>query len=354
MTGPHNSQFGPHVVGKTSTAKPVRLSIAARDVVGGALQSLINHLSRIGNSLNQLGVLIQGFPPSLSTAVDDASRVKSELYNQQNAPFLLASSALPIVRTALLRERREAIRSHEVLAAKVADPALVSASEQRRKPLDELISAAWMAGGETQRVPNFADFVHLNLALHAANVPSLSAREFEPKARLLLASALVEQDLEIVRAECELRGVPLLILFLDLDHFKDLNARLTEPRVDREVLPRIMQAIEQEAYSRGFAYRYGGDEFIVMVPNCDRKLARALIERLRDRLHALVFPDIEWSPRMSVGYCIVEPPSPLGEREIIERVAAAKRQAKTVRDAVAFVADHLHNAPEIEETARPG
>ena len=84
-----------------------------------------------------------------------------------------------------------------------------------------------------------------------------------------------------------------------------------------------------------------------IVPNCDRMLARHVLAALRIEWTP-PFRGTAWRAQLSAGYCIVGPESPLGDREIIERVASAKRVAKDRRDCAAFVGDDLGDAPEIE------
>ena len=79
------------------------------------------------------------------------------------------------------------------------------------------------------------------------------------------------------------RGEPLAVLALDLDGFKQVNDRDGHQAGDR-LLCRVAQALRDEARRSDVAVRYGGDEFLVILPGGDEGGARALVERLRRRL----------------------------------------------------------------------
>ena len=90
----------------------------------------------------------------------------------------------------------------------------------------------------------------------------------------------------------------------------------------------FMQTIEAHVYHHGFAYRQGGDEYLILLPSLSKSLAIALLDELRCRLAELKYPDIEGSTTASIGVCTVEPDCPLTDRELRERANQAKKFAK--------------------------
>jgi diguanylate cyclase (GGDEF)-like protein len=72
----------------------------------------------------------------------------------------------------------------------------------------------------------------------------------------------------------------LSVLFLDVDRLKSLNDRLGH-RAGSEALRRVGSVLATAVGEEGFAYRFGGDEFVVVLPDQDAEAADRVAERLR-------------------------------------------------------------------------
>ncbi|HEX6747326.1 MAG TPA: GGDEF domain-containing protein [Longimicrobium sp.] len=83
------------------------------------------------------------------------------------------------------------------------------------------------------------------------------------------------------------RGDPLAVMVMDLDGFKAVNDEQGHPAGDR-VLCRVAEVLRSEARGSDVVVRYGGDEFLAILPGGDAGAARALAERVRRRLLDLV------------------------------------------------------------------
>ncbi|QHN04495.1 GGDEF domain-containing protein [Granulicella sp. WH15] len=92
-------------------------------------------------------------------------------------------------------------------------------------------------------------------------------------------------------------GEPFSLLVADLDHFKQVNDRHGHLAGD-EVLRAIAECIQSELRSSDILGRWGGEEFVVLLPTCTSETAFAVAERLRVRVEALDLPsrDEEGTP----------------------------------------------------------
>ena len=96
-------------------------------------------------------------------------------------------------------------------------------------------------------------------------------------------------------------GGPLSVLMADVDHFKMLNDTLGHAAGD-ELLRSIGQLIRSGIRDGDLAFRFGGDEFVVLLDGCDAPAARKLADRLISLVDALTKPmRVPRPPRLSVG-----------------------------------------------------
>jgi diguanylate cyclase (GGDEF)-like protein len=78
---------------------------------------------------------------------------------------------------------------------------------------------------------------------------------------------------------------PLSLLLLDLDHFKDYNDSFGHLEGDK-VLVRFSQIIKSCLRANDSAYRYGGEEFTVILPETGGAEAKTVAQRIRSALES--------------------------------------------------------------------
>lgn len=122
---------------------------------------------------------------------------------------------------------------------------------------------------------------------------------------------------------------PLGILMLDLDHFKKFNDTYGHEAGDtvlRETASFLVRSIRAE----DFVCRYGGEEFVVVLPTADLRIAGLRAEAIRARLREIVIMHQGRSLGLvtaSIGVAAL-PQHGTTEREILQAADAALYRAK--------------------------
>ncbi len=96
-----------------------------------------------------------------------------------------------------------------------------------------------------------------------------------------------ERDFLVAFGRSARRGMPMALLMIDVDRFKAYNDLYGHPAGD--VCLRMVAQVLDEGTHEPFsaAYRYGGEEFAVMIPNADDDGAARVAENLRRAVAAL-------------------------------------------------------------------
>ncbi len=83
-------------------------------------------------------------------------------------------------------------------------------------------------------------------------------------------------------------GSQVSLLFLDLDHFKGVNDTYGH-LVGSRMIAEVGQLIRRHIRSSDRAARYGGDEYVVVLPNTGKQGALAMAAKMLERLHSHPF-----------------------------------------------------------------
>lgn len=86
--------------------------------------------------------------------------------------------------------------------------------------------------------------------------------------------------------EAKRDGAPLAVLMMDLDHFKKVNDTYGHPAGDL-VLTAFARATEDVVTGKGVVGRYGGEEFLVLLPGADAEGGAAVAEQIRAKTEKL-------------------------------------------------------------------
>ncbi|MGE5376564.1 MAG: GGDEF domain-containing protein [Bacteroidota bacterium] len=95
-------------------------------------------------------------------------------------------------------------------------------------------------------------------------------------------------------------GTPLAISMVDLDHFKQVNDTYGHI-VGDEVLKKLATELRGHIRHPDVIGRYGGEEFLVVLPHSTIKAAAEQAERLRKYVQSLVIPSGENEIRLTLS-----------------------------------------------------
>lgn len=124
-------------------------------------------------------------------------------------------------------------------------------------------------------------------------------------------------------------GEPLIVLMADLDGFKPVNDQFGHMAGDvvlRQVAARMRAAVRRyDAVGR-----YGGEEFLIVLPNCEFPGGLALAERIRHAIGAECFRagDTEIRLTCSLGAACARPPAIPPADDLVRAADAALYRAK--------------------------
>jgi diguanylate cyclase (GGDEF)-like protein len=122
---------------------------------------------------------------------------------------------------------------------------------------------------------------------------------------------------------------PLSLLMLDLDHFKQINDRYGHPAGDA-VIQQVADLLRTRLRGQDVAGRFGGEEFVIILPDTAPEGARALAEVLRAEIAEMVIDVGGQVVRIttSIGLYGVWPNEAESIPELIRRADAALYRAK--------------------------
>lgn len=112
----------------------------------------------------------------------------------------------------------------------------------------------------------------------------------------------VEAELRQVMEAADARGLAMSIAFVDLDHFKQINDEYGHSIGD-QCLRIVAQRIRNQLRGRDIIGRYGGDEFLVVLPDTRIDEALAVAQRMLDSVNCrpLTMDEMQLDATLSIG-----------------------------------------------------
>jgi GGDEF domain-containing protein len=135
-------------------------------------------------------------------------------------------------------------------------------------PYRGIMSRPWYKRIPACRLPSLSEVITVEAIERVLPGPKEPERIYDEKFHILQPPRNYYLNLEYQRHKCGLREAPISVAFVDIDDFKSFNSDFTFPRVDAEMLPRFMSALESHVFARGAAYRGvpGGEGAVLVGP----------------------------------------------------------------------------------------
>ncbi len=142
------------------------------------------------------------------------------------------------------------------------------------------------------------------------------------------SSILALLQRELARGSRELR--PLGVVLLDLDRFKSVNDTYGHVAGD-QVLREAGKRLRDSMRSYDAIGRYGGEEFLILLPGCDEEAAVEQAERMRSVLAeapVMIGDDVAYAMTGSFGVTSVVPEPTTSSEQLIKKADQALYRAK--------------------------
>jgi diguanylate cyclase (GGDEF)-like protein len=158
------------------------------------------------------------------------------------------------------------------------------------------------------------------------------------------ADGLQRLQIELRRAQRSEKAAAVLLL--DLDHFKSVNDRFGHPCGDA-VLAQVGRIMMQTLRASDIRCRWGGEEFLIVLPETGLEAAKRVADALRRRIAEarIIYGGEEVQVTVSTGATVTRP-GEVDTHNLLLRVDAALYRAKNDgRNCVRAVLGDLHGAP---------
>ncbi|MBS1152462.1 MAG: diguanylate cyclase [Myxococcaceae bacterium] len=172
-----------------------------------------------------------------------------------------------------------------------------------------------------------------------------------------LSRPFLEERLGALCAQRSRSLAPVSLVMFDLDRFKNINDTWGRGAGD-EVLEMLVTGVMAEIRASDFIGRYGGDEFLLVLDECEGNAAMSLLDRLRQRFadKPMTVGDNQVRISFSAGIVSVSAGDPLVVKDLLrnaERALVNSKEAGRNRTAMA-PPPPPHEAGQGEKKVPPG
>ncbi|WP_126454727.1 GGDEF domain-containing protein [Sulfuriflexus mobilis] len=134
---------------------------------------------------------------------------------------------------------------------------------------------------------------------------------------------MLAKEIEIA----ERHNNPLSLLVLDIDHFKNINDSFGHAMGDN-ALRAMVDRVNEKIRSSDIMFRYGGEEFTIILSNTGTDGALLLAERIREAIEEMLYINDDASIRITVSIGVSTLVTAESGSELFERADKALYEAK--------------------------
>jgi diguanylate cyclase (GGDEF)-like protein len=163
----------------------------------------------------------------------------------------------------------------------------------------------------------------------------------------LLSERHFKHVLQVEFKRAQRHHLPLSLLLVDVDNFKRVNDS-TEYRFGDEVLREVARVLKDSVRATDFAARFGGDEFVLLLPHTTPVEAVATAMRIRQKVSSTVVANATYQHQVtvSIGIDTFDGRSTTTVDELSRRANKALQEAKRRgKDQVWLYSERIENGP---------
>ncbi|MEM9174387.1 MAG: diguanylate cyclase [Myxococcota bacterium] len=207
-----------------------------------------------------------------------------ECYDDMRAADVMASPVQTLPETSRMGEVMRIMNERKVRRVPITDEKHALSGIMNLMDVQFAMNAALERRGRDLEVAVMARTAELQAA--NAKLEELSIRD--GMTGLLNRRALTEKLDELFELSRRY-GTAFSVILLDIDHFKNYNDTLGHVQGD-EAIRSIAKLLEESIRTSDSVYRYGGEEFLVVMPETGRGSVEPVAERIRAKTEALALP----------------------------------------------------------------
>lgn len=155
----------------------------------------------------------------------------------------------------------------------------------------------------------------------------ISSKMYQDSLTGLLNHAQIRLSMEKFFKQCSRKTVPLSVAIIDIDFFKKVNDTHGHLIGDK-VIKSLSQLLERRLRATDCIGRSGGEEFMLVIPDCDAGSAKVIVDSLRNDFSKIIFSAGDSSFKVSFSAGIADSQDMTSATEQIRLADTALYKAK--------------------------